>query len=64
VRFRAADLRSTLREFSALRSGEHAPVHPNFVAFGIYVASLYELLGSLDLGFDVRSAFMRIYREG
>ncbi|TFH32826.1 MAG: hypothetical protein E4H00_00510 [Myxococcales bacterium] len=64
VRFRAADLRSTLRDCSALRSAEDARLHRNFVAFGIYVASLYELLESLDLCFDVRSAFMRVYREG
>ncbi|MGB8223586.1 MAG: hypothetical protein WCF10_13455 [Polyangiales bacterium] len=64
VRFRAENLRSTLRELSALRSAEDAPLHPNFVALGIYVASLHALLEPLDLRFDVRSAFMKIHREG
>jgi len=64
VRFRSADLRSTLREISATRSAEEPGLHGNFVAFGLYAASLHDLLESLDLRFDVRSAFMRTYREG
>ncbi len=64
VRFCSNNLRSTLGEIHALRSAEDAPLHGNFVAFGFYVASLHELLESLDLRFDVRSAFMRTYREG
>jgi len=64
VRFRATNLRATLGEISALRSVEDARLHGNFAAFGLYVASLHELLESLDLRFDVRSAFMRTYREG
>jgi len=64
VRFRAENLRSTLRELSALRSAEDALLHPNFAALGIYVASLHALLEPLDLRFDVRSAFMKIHREG
>lgn len=64
VRFSATNLRSTLREISVMRSAEDARLHGNFVAFGLYVASLHELLESLDLRFDVRSAFMRTYCKG
>jgi len=64
VRFCSSNLRSTLGEIHALRSAADAPLHRNFVAFGLYVASLHALLESLDLRFDVRSAFMRTYREG
>lgn len=63
VRFGATNLRATLGEISALRSSQDPPLHGNFVAFGFYVASLHELLESLDLRFDVRAAFMRAYRE-
>ena len=38
-------------------------LHQNFVAFGLYLASLHELLASLDCTLDVRSAFMRSYRR-
>lgn len=61
VRFSSANLRSTLREFSGQRSAKDLQLHPNFVAFGIYVSSLHDLLESLDLCFDVRSAFMRVH---
>lgn len=61
VRFSSANLRSTLREFSGHRSAKDPQLHPNFVAFGLYVSSLHSLLESLDLSFDVRSAFMRVH---
>jgi len=64
VRFSITNLRVTLGEISALRSAEDARLHGNFVALGFYLTSLHELLESLDLRFDVRSAFMRTYREG
>lgn len=64
VSFRVTNLHSTLGAISALRSAEDPRLHGNFVAFGLYVASLHELLESLDLRFDVRTAFMRTYRQG
>ncbi len=63
VRFRSATLQPMLREISAARTNEARPLHRNFIAFGVYVASLHELLETLDLGFDVRSAFMRVHRR-
>lgn len=63
VRFRVATLQSTLREISAARTNEDGALHRNFIAFGVYVASLHELLESLELAFDVRSAFMRAHRR-
>ena len=59
VRFNSAKLRSTLRGMSVHSRSADDVLHRNFVAFGLYVASLHELLESLDLAFDVRSAFMR-----
>jgi hypothetical protein len=61
VRFRVAKLRSTLHEISAARTNDDGAIHRNFIAFGVYMASLYELLEYLDLAFDVRSAFMRVH---
>jgi len=63
VRFSTADLHSTLREISDLSSSGAGTLHRNFVAFGLYLASLHELLESLDCSFDVRSAFMRSHRR-
>jgi len=62
VRFSVANLQSTLREISAARTKEDGTLHRNTIAFGLYVASLHELLESLELAFDVRSAFMRAHR--
>jgi len=62
VRFSVAKLQSTLREISAARTKEDGTLHRNTIAFGLYVASLHELLESLELAFDVRSAFMRTHR--
>ena len=63
VRFSVANLQSTLREISAARTKEDRTLHRNTIAFGLYVASLHELLESVDLAFDVRSAFMRTHRR-
>ncbi|MBT8469960.1 MAG: hypothetical protein KJN97_14545 [Deltaproteobacteria bacterium] len=63
VRFSAAHLQSTLRELSDLRLGQPGSLHRNFVAFGLYLASLHEVLESLECTLDVRSAFMRSYRQ-
>jgi hypothetical protein len=59
VRFSETGLQSTLRDIVALRSSRQPSLHRNFVAFGLYLASLHELLASLDLAFDVRAAFMQ-----
>ncbi len=64
VRFSATKLQSTLLEMSANRSTQDGSLHRNFIAFGLYVVSLHELLESLGLAFDVRSAFMRSYHAG
>jgi hypothetical protein len=61
VRFDRSELESTLRAMSVGRRPEDPPLHRNFIAFGLFVTSLHELLASLDLAFDVRSAFMRTY---
>jgi hypothetical protein len=63
VRFSVAKLQSTLREISAARTKEDGTLRGNTIAFGLYVASLHELLESLDVAFDVRSAFMRTHRR-
>jgi len=63
VRFSSSDLQSTLRDISELRLGQPGGLHRNFVAFGLYLASLHEVLESLDCTLDVRSAFMRGYRR-
>lgn len=61
VRFGPERLRETLRAMSTRRSDDDKKLHPNFVAFGLYLTALHELLGSLDVRFDVRAAFMRSY---
>jgi hypothetical protein len=63
VRFGPDLLRATLRDISVLRGPDARDLHRNFLAFGLYVASLHELLGSLGLKFNVRSAFMRAHRS-
>ncbi len=63
VRFSASHLQATLKEISELNLTRPGTLHQNFVAFGLYLASLHELLASLDCALDVRSAFMRSYRR-
>lgn len=63
VRFSTAQLQSTLREISDLNLSRDGTLRRNFVAFGVYLLSLHELLESLDCSLDVRSAFMRSYRR-
>ncbi|NNK07357.1 MAG: hypothetical protein HKP50_08625 [Myxococcales bacterium] len=65
VRFSTAHLGATLREISDLNLNlsRAGTLSRNFVAFGLYLLSLHELLESLDCSFDVRSAFMRSYRR-
>jgi hypothetical protein len=61
VRFGTESLRQTLTAMAGQRRPNDAPLHPNFMAFGLYLAALHELLESLDMSFDVRAAFMRSY---
>ena len=61
VRFGLESLRTTLEAVARQRSSHEPPLHPNFAAFGLYLIGLHELLGSLDMAFDVRTAFMRAY---
>ena len=62
VRFDPTGLELTLDEIASKRGPKSGPLHPNFVAFGLYATFLHELLHSYDLAFDVRSAFMRSHR--
>ncbi len=62
VRFESATLQAMLQDMADQRSGHRGPLHRNFVAFGVYLLGLYQLLESLDRSFDVRNAFIRIYR--
>jgi hypothetical protein len=43
------------------RRSEESKLHANFIALGLLLTGLHELLEELDLAFDVRSAFMRTY---
>jgi len=61
VRFGVAALRQTLGAMSKQRGPGDRPLHPNFIAFGLYLTALHELLELLDMNFDVRAAFMRSY---
>ena len=61
VRFGPEVLRTTLESMAQKRSAADNHLHPNFAAFGLCLVALHELLGSLDMAFDVRAAFMRAY---
>lgn len=63
VHFDSAKLQAILQEMAIRRRDRNGPLHRNFMAFGLYITGLYELLESLDRSFDVRNAFARIYRE-
>ncbi|MBT8468311.1 MAG: hypothetical protein KJN97_06140 [Deltaproteobacteria bacterium] len=65
----SGDQRSVRFETSAFHSSFHdtflacrdrgVALHRNFLALGIYLVCLYDVLESLDLAFDVRGAFER-----
>lgn len=61
VRFETHALRRTLVEIARQRRDAKQPLHPNFIAFGLYLVSLHDLLEALDMRFDVRAAFKRAY---
>jgi hypothetical protein len=61
VRFRSDQLKSTLRAISVVRRSGDDTLHHNFITFGLLLGALHALLESLNLSFNVRSAFMRSY---
>lgn len=61
VRFSTEALQQTLLGISQRRRHDDEPLHPNFMAFGLYLMSLTTLLEALDMRFDVRAAFKRSY---
>lgn len=61
VRFGTKELRETMSEIARQRGEARQPLHANFIAFGLYLVSLHELLEALDMRFDVRAAFKRSY---
>lgn len=61
VRFGVDKLRTTLESMARKQTARNEQLHPNFGAFGLYLVALHELLGSLDMAYDVRAAFMRTY---
>lgn len=59
VRFSSRDFHATFHDaFVRCRDGG-ATLHPDFLALGVYLACLYDLLEALDLPFDVRDAYER-----
>jgi len=70
----SGDQRSVRFETSAFHTSFHdtflacrdrgVALHRNFLALGIYLVCLYDVLESLDLEFDVRGAFERSYGRG
>ena len=61
VRFGADSLRETLTAMAKQRGPKDRPLHPNFMAFGLYLVALHDLLEALDMSYDVRAAFKRSY---
>ena len=63
VRFGTDALRQTLVAMADQRKSTDDALHPNFIAFGLYLVALHDLLEALGMNFDVRAAFMRSYPE-
>jgi hypothetical protein len=61
VRFGSEALKETLAAMAEQRRSDDRALHPNFIAFGLYLVALHDLLEALDMSFDVRAAFMRSY---
>ena len=60
VRFERATFVHTFHDaFLACRDAGGPPLHRNFLALGLYLATLYEHLERLGLAFDVRAAYLR-----
>lgn len=62
VRFEMSTFQSSFHEMFLRCRDRGVSLHRNFIALGIYLVCLYEVLESLDLEFDVRDAFERAYR--
>lgn len=60
VRFDTSAFHSSFHETFLSCRDKGVALHRNFLALGIYLVCLYDVLESLDLAFDVRSAFDRI----
>ena len=61
VRFDSAVFQTTFHEVFVRCRDEGIQLHRNFLALGVYLATLYDLLEGLDQTFDVRSAFDRAH---
>lgn len=61
VRFQIGAFQSSFHEMFLRCRDRGVSLHRNFIALGIYLVCLYEVLESLDLEFDVRDAFERSY---
>lgn len=60
VRFDSRVFHSTFHEAFVRCRDEGVTLHQNFLALGLYLACLYDVLETLDLAFDVRAAFDRV----
>ncbi|MGB5694107.1 MAG: hypothetical protein WBM46_00510 [Polyangiales bacterium] len=60
VRFETSAFHSSFHETFLSCRDKGVALHRNFLALGIYLVCLYEVLESLGLEFDVRDAFERI----
>lgn len=61
VRFQMGAFQSSFHEMFLRCRDRGVSLHRNFIALGIYLVCLYEVLESLDLEFDVRDAFEKSY---
>lgn len=61
VRFDSAIFQTTFHEVFVRCRDEGIELHRNFLALGVYLATLYDLLEGLDQAFDVRAAFDRAH---
>ncbi len=59
VRFRSEVFHSTFHDAFVRCRDSGRPLHRNFLALGVYLALLYDLLEMLDVELDVRSAYER-----
>ena len=62
VRFESKVFQTTFHEVFVRCRDQGITLHRNFLALGVYLATLYDLLEGLDEAFDVRSAFLRATR--
>jgi hypothetical protein len=62
VKFEMGKFQSSFHEMFLRCRDRGVSLHRNFIALGIYLVCLYEVLESLGLALDVRDAFERSYR--